>query len=143
MNNVSQEHPPKRGGFPLRFTAVILFTVIGFVLAILANVLIPQIASGVTLEDYTLASFTLNMNDAYRVVLAAIALIYLGIGIYSAFEKSRRKKFKKRAQFRFAMGIALALWDLLGTKLQVLPQPFFPGPAGIIKAFLMESDFIW
>ena len=116
---------------------------VGFIIAVLANILIPQIADGVTLEDYPIGQFSLNMNDAYRVVVALIVIIYLGIGIYSASEKDRRKKFRKRSQFRFAAGIALALWDLLGTKLQVLPQPFFPGPAGIIKAFLIESDFIW
>ena len=40
------------------------------------------------------------------------------------------------------MGLLLFLWDLLGTKLQALPQPFFPGPAGIMEAFVAESDYI-
>lgn len=140
---VNKEAPPERGPLPIKFAAVILFSVIGFIFAILANIFIPQIASGVTLEDYVVGGLTLNMNDAYRIVLALLALLYLGIGIFSAFDKDRQKKYQKRAPFRFAIGIALALWDLLGTKLQALPQPFFPGPAGIIRAFLMESDFIW
>ena len=120
-----------------------IFTVIGFVIAIAANLLIPQIASGIVIEDYDFYGVTLNMNSAYRIVLAAIAIFYLLDGIYSSFDKERSKKFRKRSAFRFACGIALFLWDLLGTKLLILPQPFFPGPAGIVRAFLMESDFIW
>ena len=141
-STVVKESPLKKGGFPVKFIAVILFTVIGFVLAILANILIPQVAAGVKLEDHVIGPFTVNMNGAYRVLAALLALIYLGSGIYSAFDKQRRKKYKNRAKFRFAVGIALGFWDLLGTKLQVLPQPFFPGPAGILEAFLVEGDFI-
>lgn len=141
-NSVSKESPLKKGGFPINFIAVILFSVIGFVIAILANILIPQISSGVKLDDHAVGPVILNMNGAYRIVLALIALFYLGIGVYSAFDADKRKKYKSRAKFRFAVGIALGLWDLLGTKLQALPQPFFPGPAGIIEAFLIESDYI-
>ncbi|MCH5184603.1 MAG: ABC transporter permease [Oscillospiraceae bacterium] len=129
--------------FPINFTAVILFTVIGFVIAILGNICIPQISDGVKFKDYIICGLTLNINSAYRIVLAALALVYLLVGIFSAFDKDRQAKYKKRAPFRFAVGIALLLWDVLGTKLQALPQPFFPGPAGIIEAFLAESGFIW
>ena len=55
----------------------------------------------------------------------------------------RRKHYRRQAAFRFALGIALFLWDLLGTKLQVLTQPFFPGPAGIMEAFVSEGNFIF
>lgn len=41
------------------------------------------------------------------------------------------------------MGLSLAAWDILGTKLQILPQPFFPGPAIIMDAFLGDTKFIW
>jgi NitT/TauT family transport system permease protein len=44
--------------------------------------------------------------------------------------------------FRFAIGLALAAWDILGTKLLLLPQPFFPGPARIVESFLAEGDYI-
>jgi NitT/TauT family transport system permease protein len=74
--------------------------------------------------------------------LGLIAL-YLGIAAFSWPDPDRRKKFKKRVPFRFAIGLVLALWDILGTKLLALPQPFFPGPARILEAFLMESGYIW
>ena len=40
------------------------------------------------------------------------------------------------------MGLVLAAWDISGTKLLLLPQPFFPGPARILEPFLIEADFI-
>lgn len=126
----------------IRFAAVIAYTLAGFLVALVANALIPQIAAGVPIEDYPVGKIVLTMNSAYRLVLAAIMVLYLSIGLFSATDKERRKKFRKKSHFRFALGLALLLWDLLGTKLQLLPQPFFPGPAGIIRAFLMESDFI-
>lgn len=143
-NNDSVPSPLKRGWYKSKpkFIAAIVFTVLGFAAAILANIFIPQVSENVTIKDYDFGSFTLNINSAYRLVLAALIFLYIGIGIFSAFKKERRKKFVKRVPFRFAIGIALLLWDLLGTKLQLLPQPFFPGPAGIIEAFLIESEYI-
>lgn len=126
----------------IKFIAVILFSFTGFIIALLTNLFIPQLAAGVKIKDYPIGNLTLNINSAYRIVLSALIILYLAIGVFSAFNKDGQKKYKKRAQFRFAVGIALALWDLTGTKLQLLPQPFFPGPAGIIEAFLGESDFI-
>lgn len=112
-------------------------------MAVLANIFITQISDGVKFEDYDLGLITLNINSAYRIVLVALILLYIGIGIFSAFKKERRKKFVKRAPFRFAIGIVLLLWDLFGTKLQLLPQPFFPGPAGVLEAFLIEGGYIF
>jgi len=115
----------------------------GFIIAILSNAFIPQIAEGGTIEEYKIGGAAVTMNLAYRVLLAAIIAFFAAKGIHAAFDKARLERYGKASAFRFACGIALALWDLLGTKLLLLPQPFFPGPAGIVRAFLMESDFIW
>lgn len=141
--NKTNTKPSQTGRLNLKFIPVILFTIVGFITAILANLLIPQISEKVVIKDYAIGGLTLNINSAYRLVLIAIVLLYIGIGMFSYFNEDRQKKYKKRAAFRFACGVALALWDLLGTKLQWLPQPFFPGPAGIIEAFLSDSAFIW
>ncbi len=127
---------------PIKFAGEIALTLSGFVIAILANIFVPQVSPDVIIEDYQIGSLTVNMNIAYRFILGLIAVFYLALGIYSSTEKTRRKKFKKRIPFRFAMGLLLFIWDLTGTKLLLLPQPFFPGPAGIVRAFLMESGFI-
>lgn len=127
----------------LRHANAILFSISGFIIAIIVNTLVPQVASDVSLEEYPFAGFLVNINDAYRLVLALLILWYLGNGLYAVKSKEGWKKYTKQAKFRFACGIALALWDVLGTKLEVLPQPFFPGPAGILRAFLMEGSFIF
>ena len=69
-------------------------------------------------------------------------LLYIVVGIIDWRSKERRKKYQKAVKFRFVMGIFLLLWDILGTKYQILTQPFFPGPAGIMEAFVAEGDFV-
>lgn len=117
-------------------------TIAGFVIAILTNLFFKQVAD-VKITKYAYGSVVISINDAYRIVLAFLILLYLGNSVYSSFYNSKRVKFAKRAPFRLAVGIALAVWDILGTKLLVLPQPFFPGPARIVEAFLIEGDYIW
>jgi NitT/TauT family transport system permease protein len=117
--------------------------VAGFAIAILSNLWFPQLAQ-VKITPYPVAGGAeLDINGAYRLVLAGLILVYLGSAAFSWFDPDRRKKFKKQAAFRFVIGLAMALWDVLGTKLLLLPQPFFPGPARILEAFLMESGYIW
>lgn len=126
----------------LKFIRLTVYTVAGFALAILVNLLFRQVAN-VKITAYAYGSLIIDINGAYRLVLGLLILMYLGISAYSFFNADRRIKFAKRVPFRFAIGSALALWDILGTKLLLLPQPFFPGPSRIIEAFLMEGDYIW
>ncbi len=77
----------------------------------------------------------MNITQAFNIVLFAVILIYAGIAVFSFFDNDRRRKFIKRAPFRFASGIALALWDILGTKLLLLPQPFSRGRQRFSKRF--------
>lgn len=120
----------------------IFVTLAGFAIAIAVNFLVPQVAEGVEIKEYQFGALSLNMNEAYRLVLLALLIYYAGLGVYSCLHEQKRSQYAKQAAFRFALGIALAVWDVLGTKLQFLPQPFFPGPAGIIEAFLMEGGYI-
>ncbi len=126
-----------------KYILSVIFSISGFILAALLNVVVPQKAEGVVFEDYTVFGITTNSNQAYRVVLYVLIIGYLIAGIVDWFHEKKRNQYQKRAAFRFVCGIALFLWDLLGTKLQVLTQPFFPGPAGIMTAFVSEGDFIW
>jgi NitT/TauT family transport system permease protein len=143
--NGSESSPVKEksasGGLLLQ-AGTILFTVAGFIAAVLVNLFVPQYASGVKIASHEIGSLTVDMNGAYRFVLIVIAAIYAVSGIIASRNKDTIKKYANRAAFRFAMGLALALWDILGTKTQVLPQPFFPGPAGIVEAFLVEGGYI-
>lgn len=117
-------------------------TLAGFAAAILSNRLIPQVAQGLKDAQYALGPLTLERNGFYRLVLLALMIIYALKGVEAYFTPHKRAHYVKQAAFRCALGIALALFDLLGTKLQATPQPFFPGPAQILESFLMEEAYI-
>ncbi len=127
------------------FLLKLLLTVSGFIIAIGVNLFFPQKAE-IVIKDYALSAFglalNLTMNDAYIFVLVMLIVIYTVTGLVSAGNKERRKKFCKNAAFRFALGIGLALWDIGGTKLAFFPQPFFPGPAQVIEAYLSDGEYI-
>ena len=127
------------------FALKILLTVAGFIGAIIVNIAFPQKAA-VEFKTYIITAlglqFTLNINDAYIFVVAALILFYAGAGIFALRDKDRRKSYSRKAAFRFALGIALAVWDIGGTKLQLFAQPFFPGPAQVIEAYLADSEYI-
>ena len=127
------------------FLLKILLTAAGFAAAIVTNALFPQRAA-VEIKNYSLEAFGLTigltMNDAYRAVIAAIAAVYIIQGILAWNDNDKRKKYSKNAAFRFALGIALAVWDIGGTKLQFFAQPFFPGPAQVIEAYLSDGAYI-
>ncbi len=143
--------PRERGQHPInivsnqRFLLLALFSIAGLVAALLANWFFPQLAD-VEIKTYeiNLLGLTahLNMSQAFSLILLIIILIYAGIAVFSFFDNGRRKKFTKRAPFRFVIGIVLALWEILGTKTLLLPQPFFPGPSRILEALLIEGDFV-
>ena len=126
-----------------KYILSVILSITGFGIAAILNVVIPQKADGVNFEQHQLFGFLIDSNQAYRGVLYLLILGYLIAGIIDYKFDIRRKNYRRQAAFRFVCGIALFLWDLLGTKLQVLTQPFFPGPAGIMEAFVSEGDFIF
>lgn len=132
----------KHNGYYLLKT---LFTVSGFIIAIITNIVFPQKAA-VEIKDYIITAFGLSikltMNDAYVLVLTALILIFAGDAVLSFKDKDKRKKYCKAAAFRFALGIALAVWDIGGTKLQFFAQPFFPGPAQVIETYLADGAYV-
>ncbi len=105
-----------------------LITLIGFALAETVNLTVPD-------------TQTVN-NIAYRFTLFGLILLYLGIAAFAWFDSERRAKFLNRALFRLAMGITLAGWDLLSTKWDILPLPFFPGPSKVTGVVLEEFGFL-
>lgn len=125
----------------LHHAAATLFTLAGYLLAILANVVVPQI-SEVPLTTYHVGVFLINRDGLYRIVLLAIAAAYLVASIVATPDEDARARYDHRAAFRFAVGIALLLWDVFGTKYQLLQQPFFPGPSQVLESFLIEGPYI-
>ena len=119
----------------------IVLAVLGYIIALGVNIFVPSI-SGIEFQEHQIFSITVNSNDLYRFLLIAIIVVYVITGFVSLKNKEKKKKFKKKIPFRIAVGIALAVWDVAGTKLAILPQPFFPGPAGIAEAFLEDGMYV-
>ncbi|WP_223849863.1 ABC transporter permease [Bifidobacterium vespertilionis] len=136
----AQADRPARRALPYPLT--VAFTAAGFLIAALVNVFFPQVKP-VEFEQGQLWIFLLNGEEAYRALLVILALLYVVIGVVDARRgPADVARFRERAQFRFAAGLALAVWDVTGTKLQTLPQPFFPGPSKVIEPFLTDGDYI-
>lgn len=131
----------KKGSVAATVKAMLL-TAGGFLIAIVGNALIPQSAEGLEITEYKLGFLTVDLNSFYQLVLGAIILVYLLGGVWALLDAGRRNRYIKQAPFRFALGIALLLLDVAGTKLQITPQPFFPGPAQILESFLKEGSYI-
>lgn len=105
-----------------------LFSVIGFLVAEIVSLTVPN---SQVVDDI-----------AYRFALVGLIALFLGVAVFSYFDVERRIRFKKRAPFRFAMGLVLALWDLLSTKFDILPLPFFPGPSKVAGVVIEEYEFL-
>jgi NitT/TauT family transport system permease protein len=118
-----------------------LITVLGFLIAILGNLLIPQVAE-LTVETYKWGPFLFNLNSFYRLVLGLIIVFYLIAGARALKRPELRPEYVKQKWFRFAMGLVLLVYDLAGTKLRITPQPFFPGPAEVLKTFLDDGPYL-
>jgi len=134
--------PEAKGITAKRWAVHFVLTLLGFAVAIAVNRWGKQVAD-VAIKTYTVAGFSLTFNTLYRLVLGGLMLFYTLAGLFSFGDPVRRAQFAGRAPFRLVAGLLLAAWDILGTKLLLLPQPFFPGPAKILEPFLMEAHFIW
>jgi NitT/TauT family transport system permease protein len=102
--------------------------VLSFALALLVNIAVPSVEK--------------VKPQAYRVTLiAGIAVLSL---IYAASltRPHFRKKFYHKAQFIFAGGVALAVWDLLTTKSAFLSLPYFPGMAEILSVMFDDRSLL-
>ncbi|MDR2768198.1 MAG: ABC transporter permease subunit [Treponema sp.] len=76
----------------------------------------------------------------YRVLLGFFIAVLLAQYLYGLAKPEFRKKLYHKAQFIFAGGAALTVWDLLTTKSGLLPIPYFPGFAEI--SWVMYDDYM-
>lgn len=77
-------------------------------------------------------------NTAYRVFLSACIAILTGLYITSFFNEKIQKRVNQKAQYYFAIGVILAVWDIVTTKTGTLPLPFFPSLAQILQSMVED-----
>ncbi|MCD7769473.1 MAG: hypothetical protein LUH36_05070 [Oscillospiraceae bacterium] len=78
-----------------RLLLAMLLSAAGFLIAILSNVLIPQIAEISEPARYTVGHFSLDRNGFYRLVLLGILLIYVVAGVLAWHRETRRPRYVK------------------------------------------------
>jgi len=76
----------------------------------------------------------------YQIFLGIFIAILIVLWIISIKVKTLRKILYHQAQFIFAVGFVLSVWDILTTKSNILQLPFFPGPAQIISVIVSERE---
>jgi NitT/TauT family transport system permease protein len=77
-------------------------------------------------------------TSPYRIVIGAL-ILSLGTSYLAALGNPVfRKKLYHKAQFFFACGIALIIWDLLTSKSALLPLPYFPSMVEIINVMFQD-----
>jgi NitT/TauT family transport system permease protein len=74
----------------------------------------------------------------YRVVIGALILSLAASYFAALGNPVFRKKLYHKAQFLFACGLALSLWDLLTSKSALLPLPYFPGMAEVVNVMFQD-----
>jgi NitT/TauT family transport system permease protein len=96
-----------------------------FAVALVENMLVPSVEK-------------IKQPLPYRVVLAGFIAVLLILYLIALQKPQFRKKLYHKAQFIFAGGLALTLWDLLTAKSALLPMPYFPSMAEVI--YVMFDD---
>jgi NitT/TauT family transport system permease protein len=103
----------------------------GFLIALALSYLVPDNIPGLVRGVDFSTDYPLDPTN-YRIFLAAIAVILALLYLVSHFFHSLRKRLLHKAQFIFAGALALAIWDILTSKLFILQPPYFPGPVTIL-----------
>jgi NitT/TauT family transport system permease protein len=88
--------------------------------ALAVNVCVPSV------EDVKYPRF-------YQASLGIFGVVLLFLYFFTLGKPDFRKKLFHKAQFIFAGGITLAIWELLTTKSGIFPLPYFPGMSGIFS----------
>jgi NitT/TauT family transport system permease protein len=103
--------------------------VLSFVATLTVNIAVPSV------EKVT--------PNTYRGFLIVFIAALAGLYIAALSRPGFRKKLYHKAQFIFAAGVTLALWDILTTKTAILPLPYFPGMAGIVDVMYEDRSLLF
>ncbi|MDF2877467.1 MAG: transporter permease subunit [Clostridia bacterium] len=96
-----------------------------------------------------IAAFIINlMLPTVQEVEVTIYRIFLGIVILflivryrlTSYSETIKAKNNHEAQLYFAIGVIISIWDIVTTKFNILPLPFFPSFAQILQ--VMREDYI-
>ncbi len=75
----------------------------------------------------------------YRIFLIIVIVFFLVRSTLSLFSNKIKAINNHQAQFYFAVGLILILWDSLTTKSNFLPLPFFPSLGQILQVMVEDA----
>lgn len=76
----------------------------------------------------------------YRILLILIIIFFIVRNIVALFSSKIQAINNHKAQFYFAVGLILILWDGLTTKSNYLQLPFFPSLGQILQVMVEDAD---
>lgn len=76
--------------------------------------------------------------DPYRFFLAILIAYFIVINVIALFNSKIKAKVNHNAQLYSGLGLVLIIWDLLTTKSNALPLPFFPSFAQILQVIVED-----
>jgi len=79
---------------------------------------------------------------AFRIVLVSSLAAYLFSYAAGLINKRFRARFYHNAQFIFAAGIALTVWELVTTKAGLLPRAYFPGFTAVASVLWEDRSLL-
>lgn len=97
--------------------------------------------AGVLINFYIPDEVTINPHS-YRILLGGAIVLLLVFYIVSKQNTAFANKFYHRLEFIFAIGVFMAVWDILTTKTSFLPLPYFPGLAQIIGIMVEDRALL-
>ncbi|GHT79758.1 hypothetical protein FACS1894104_4990 [Actinomycetota bacterium] len=102
-----------------------------FLVALAASYFIPANIPGLVAgTDYS-TDYPVDPTN-WRILLTGVVILLGVLYATSYFWPSLRQKLLHKSQFLVAGGLALAVWDVLTSKLFILTPPYFPGPVNIV-----------
>lgn len=76
----------------------------------------------------------------YRLFIVALITYFIAVNIISLFNLEIKAKVNHNAQLYSGLGLVLIIWDLLTTKFNILPLPFFPSFAQILQVIVEDYE---
>lgn len=79
-------------------------------------------------------------NLPYRIFIGLFLVTLATLYALSKYNRKVAAKLNHNAQYVFAIGVVLIIWDIATTKTGFFPLPFFPGLAQILQVMVEDYD---
>jgi NitT/TauT family transport system permease protein len=109
-------------------------SILSFAASLAVGIFVPSEPNALYLRNVSELSRAESFirRNLYHIVLIVFIAVFIFLYFFYKDKPRKRKKLYHKAQFIFAAGIILAVWDLLTAKSRILPIPYCPGFSEIV-----------